>query len=355
MSGGFFITLYDKESLELYLRNGLYGFLMNPVQSEKPSNRSKHYAALADYACSREGAHVFFFLNREIIYGGKIKGNRDIASFYLNGKTSPLGRKASAELFWDESIRYTATEIEGEFKRQGALKAQPFIIQFETNSDTRKLISSDDLYFELGQFPYPLPSNTIQGMSFCTLTPGETAVALELIKKSKKTFKNEYEIGLTQGKNQTLFYSALLSYDSFQNEAHIEFTLLSDLAPIQELITSGSHVLCRQVPISPFKPFQMDRSDICLYDLDKPIRGGTVPNTIIELKKDRANYKAYEQVVRYLNWLEKVLGNPEEFGKISAFIVAPGFYIKRSKIELKFENKIKMFNLDTKEFYDLEG
>ena len=53
----------------------------------------------------------------------------------------------------------------------GSDKAQPFILQFIQNKDTGKYIISDDLYFELGKYPYPLPSNSMQGMGFCTLTP----------------------------------------------------------------------------------------------------------------------------------------------------------------------------------------
>ena len=91
--------------LKLYLNKGVYGFLMKPVFTETPSSRSKHYAVLADYACSREGTDVFFFLKRKIVYGGKIYGNKDAGSFYLNGENSPLGKKAKAPLFWDESSR----------------------------------------------------------------------------------------------------------------------------------------------------------------------------------------------------------------------------------------------------------
>lgn len=43
MTGGLFIALYDEESLKLYLDKGVYGFLMNPVFTEKPSARSCHY------------------------------------------------------------------------------------------------------------------------------------------------------------------------------------------------------------------------------------------------------------------------------------------------------------------------
>lgn len=183
MTGGLFIALYDEESLKLYLDKGVYGFLMNPVFTEKPSARSCHYNILADYACSREGTDVFFFLKRKIVYGGKIFGNRESGSFYLNGDTSPLGRAADAKLFWDESIRsiYHKTETPGVFqvKRNGGMKSQPFMFQFRQNENSGKYILSDDLYFELGKYPYPLPSNSMQGMGFCTLTPGEVSILRE--------------------------------------------------------------------------------------------------------------------------------------------------------------------------------
>ena len=184
MQGGLFIALYDEQTLKLYLNKGVYGFLMKPVFTETPSSRSKHYAVLADYACSREGTDVFFFLKRKIVYGGKIYGNKDAGSFYLNGENSPLGKKAKAPLFWDESSRYIPSDKKGVFRVNGSDKAQPFILQFIQNKDTGKYIISDDLYFELGKYPYPLPSNSMQGMGFCTLTPGEVSTLLKLIKNS---------------------------------------------------------------------------------------------------------------------------------------------------------------------------
>ena len=52
MQGGMFVTLYDENTLKLYLNRGLYGFLMKPTSVNTVSSRSKHYAALADYAIS---------------------------------------------------------------------------------------------------------------------------------------------------------------------------------------------------------------------------------------------------------------------------------------------------------------
>ncbi len=321
MDGGLFITLYDEKTLSLYLKYGIYGFLMPPVMTQEPSSRSRHYHALADYACSRKGTHIFFFLKRKIIYGGTVKGNINIASFYLNGKTSPLGRKANAELFWDESERYNPSGQDGIFEVRGEMRSQPFILQFDKISDlTGKQISSDDLYFELGKYPYPLPSNTIQGMSFCTLTPGETQTSLDLVRKSEKYFGVDCNEEMIVGINQQLFESRFIDENSYQNEAHLEFSLLADLDRIKKLLPHDSYILCRQVPISPFKPFNMDRADICLYSLSNHIKDGTIPNVIIELKNKKANFRDYEQMARYLDWLSRII-EQKDFQKILPIII----------------------------------
>lgn len=215
MTGGLFIALYDDESLKLYLDKGVYGFLMPPVFTDKPNSRSRHYHILADYACSREGTDVFFFLKRKIVYGGKIYGNRESGSFYLNGSTSPLGRAADAELFWDESVRakYFETDTPGVFRveRNGGMKSQPFMFQFRQNENSGKYILSDDLYFELGKYPYPLPSNSMQGMGFCTLTPGEVSTLQNLISQSNKRIEFEGEGEINKTGEGTLFDSELVS------------------------------------------------------------------------------------------------------------------------------------------------
>ena len=355
MTNGLFITLSNEEDLKLYLKNGLYGFLFEPLFKAKPSARSPYFKALADYACGREGTEIFFFLKRRIYYGGKVKGNKDIASFYLNGTTSPLGRDNKAELFWDESSRYEATHKTGVFIVKGMEKSQPFIIKFETSNDTGKFIASDDLYFELGNYPFSLPSNSLQGMSFCTLTPGETSICLDLINKSKN--KVDYSSAmdlLDSDKAHILFSKKMIDRSTCVSESELEFDLTANFEFIKKCIdTSKKYVLCRQVPISPFKPKNADRADICLYDINDLIKKGTIPNVIIELKKDRANFHAYEQVARYLKWLEKIL-NAGEYQKINCFIVARSFYIRLKKIRPFYSDKIKLFSLKTNSFVELK-
>ena len=357
MTGGLFIALYDDESLKLYLDKGVYGFLMPPVFSDRPNPRSRHYHILADYACSREGTDVFFFLKRKIVYGGKIFGNRESGSFYLNGVTSPLGRAADAELFWDESIRskYFETDTPGVFRveRNGGVKSQPFMFQFRQNEHSGKYILSDDLYFELGKYPYPLPSNSMQGMGFCTLTPGEVSTLHTLITQSNQRIAFEGEGEIDKTGEGTLFDSNLVSIDDdLLNEAQLEFTILSSIQPFADFL-QDEYVLCRQVPISPFKPSEMDRADICLYSISNPIKNGTIPNVIIELKKDAGNKAAYEQVERYLKWVKNIT-TPEEYARVKAYIIAPRITrIKMASVSAEYKDKILMYSINTNSFVSL--
>lgn len=357
ISGGLFIALYDEESLKLYLNKGLYGFLMKPINNDKISSQSRHFSVLADYACSREGTDVFFFIKRKIYYGGKIYGNKEIGSFFINGLNSPLGRKTNANLFWDESPRYEATETPGVFKVRDSKKAQPFIFQFNKTKDTGKYITSDELYFQLGKtYPYPLPSNSMQGLGFCTLTPGEVKELKSLILASENKLNYSNCENISKHGEETLFREGLVNVDDdLVNEAQLEFTILSSLKPFSKFL-SDNYILCRQVPICPFKPMNMDRADICLYSLKNPIKNGTIPNIIIELKKDKsgANAKAYDQVVRYLHWIESIT-NKEDFNQITAFLISPEFRkIKRDKVDLTYEDKIKMYSIKTKSFIKLQ-
>ena len=157
VESGLFIPLYDEDTLKLYIQNGIYGQLMS-LEPGTPSSQSVYYPTLADYACCREGNHVFFFRKREICYGGQIKGLKEYGSFYLNGQEGPVGRKAKAPLVWDESKRerYTPTGKNGVFLVNENKRCQHFLIRFEDDLGLKgKCISSDQLYFKLGEFPYP--------------------------------------------------------------------------------------------------------------------------------------------------------------------------------------------------------
>lgn len=369
MASGLFILLYDDGSLENCLRNGLYGFLMPPVYEEIPNSRSKHFAVLSDYACCEEGTEIFFFNNRTITYGGKITAtNNGDPIFYLNGDTSPLGRKANSHLYVDMSDRYEITDKKGVYnigknqRGEDRHRAMPFIIEFDNHRPlTGKQITSDELYFELGNYNYPFPSNSIQGKGFCTLTLKETNILLELMKDSEKRLILENGATKDAGINDDLkviFNTSLLNETEPTNEAHLEFLLLANSKKLDEIvykclpdIPKDKYIRCRQVPLCPFRPIQFDMADICLYSENYPIKDYTLPNIIIELKNQPANFRAYEQVTKYLRWVKQIA--PEEFDKVRAIIIAPSFTTSLNKntlitkgISTEYHDKIVLYSLD---------
>lgn len=331
VQGGLFITLYDEETLRLYLDRGIYGQHMSPEESE-PSSYSNHYPTLADYACGREGNHVFFFRDREIFYGGQLIGSDEHGAFFLNGQRSPLGRDADATLVWDESKRdrYDSVDpglftVDDEDEEDDAV-CQPFLLRFEDERDLAgTYIQSDQLYFELGEYPYPLPSNTISGMGFCTLTPGETQTMLELLENEPEGHIRPESDEDVELEGEPVPYSpeyGVASPEDANPESHLEATVTANPSLLPEFLHPEGAAICRQVPISPFKPRDMDEADVCYFTEDS-IQEGTIPNTVIELKNNRAGKGAATQVVRYLRWLHKRLGSEAE--QIDVYVYAPSF------------------------------
>lgn len=359
MEGGLFVTLYgkksDQETLKLYLDRGVYGQLMTP-QEDTPPPQSSHYPTLADYACARDGRHVFFFQGRRIYYGGQITGAEDQGAFYLNGQNNPMGVSAKAPLVWDESDRerYKSSETDGVFlvetSRNKSKKCQPFLIQFEDKLNLAgNHITSDQFYFKLGEYPYPLPSNSISGMGFCTLTPGETNILLDLLKNEP-----EGNVDPASGEDirldgDPLPYKAEYSINEPSEasyESHLEASLIANPNLLPSEMKPKSSIICRQVPISPFKPSQMDRADICYYD-EESLKNKTIPSTVIELKLRRSKGKLQKagkndalQINRYLKWLHKRLGRGAE--DIKMYILAPDFAKTFGKhISSVFEKQIR--------------
>ena len=331
-NGGLFVSLFDKETLQLYLDRGVYGQHMTPERGS-PTSQSRHYNTLADYASCREGRHVFFFLEREIYYGGQLIGEGDGPAFYLNGQYSPLGREADAPVVWDESERYDPLDGPGLFETDRGEKCQPFLIRFEDNLGLAgRYITSDQYYIDLSEYPYPVASNSMEGMGFCTLAERETEMLLDL-------FRDEDEIAGTmepksndpvQLDGEPVPFDTDYGSDSVtevQDESHLEASVLANPSLLPEsLQPADKALLCRQVPVCPYKPPQhMDKADVCCFTDDR-INDGTFPNTIIELKYKSggdtpAGMQAALQMKRYAEWLDNRLD--ERAGQVDLYIYSP--------------------------------
>lgn len=353
---GVFVVLYDVDTLKLYLQKGVYGFLMPPIY-ESVGQKSRHYHALGDYACIREGTHIFFFLKRRIIYGGQALGSKKYGSFYINGRYSPLGKSINADLYWDESrrVRYTPTDRPGVFtvpKMRGE-KCQPYIIRFRDKIGIKgKAITSDQLYFELGKYSYPLPTNTISGMGFCTMTPGEVDIALNLLKNEATFYYQSQSTERIEFRGNPLPFEPRYGFSDIKegmriaiNEAHLEAMILAnpELLP-KDIRPDINSILCRQVPMSPFKPPQwIDKANICIYG-EPYINNGTLPNKIIELKTRTVGKADLEQVTKYLKWLYMIL--KDGASKIEVYLCGPSCKpnIDQS-IPEEYKSQIKIINL----------
>jgi hypothetical protein len=303
---------------------------------------------LADYGCARSGTHVFFFLKRHIVYGGQISGSQKHGAFCLNGSHSPLGKKANAPLVWDESKRtkYRSTETAGVFRRPqiNAIEVtQPYLILFEDKLGLKgRSVLSDDLYFEIGEFPYPLPTNSISGMGFCTMTPAEVSCCLRLLQREPTRpfdIQSDERVFLLQ---KPLAFSpefGLSALKDAESESHAEASCLCNPNLLPSELRPDTATLCRQVPISPFKPFQMDRADICYY-FEEPIAGGSIPNVIIELKNKRFGRAGANQVLRYAKWLRRRVRDDAE--RIMIYALAPSFTEDwNSEVPVEYKDQIK--------------
>jgi hypothetical protein len=272
---------------------------------------------------------VFFFRDREIFYGGQLVGSEEHGAFFINGQQSPLGRDANAPLVWDESKRDRYDRVDsGLFTvtDEDDAVCQPFLLRFEDERDLAgTYITSDQLYFELGEYPYLLPSTTISGMGFCTITPGETQTMLELLENEAEGHIKPESAEDVKLQGKPVPYSpehGVENPEDANSESHLEAAMTANPSLLPEFLRLGGATICRKVPISPFKPRNTDEADLC-YFTDNSIQDGTIPNTVIELKNKRVGKGTATQVVRYLRWLHKRLRS--QVGKIDVYIYGPSF------------------------------
>lgn len=317
MENGLFITLSDEPSLALYLREGVFSQHQPAEMDDDVHHSSNHYKVMADYACAREGTHVFFFRERKIYYGGRAVTGADsnqLGAFWINGETSPMGRTADADLGWDESERYGGKDgIFERSTRNGSRDyAQPFLIRFDTDVEyAKKYIRSDDLYFALGDYPFPLKSNTIRGRGFCPMGPGETRKLLEQIEGSDQTYEpgNSLEVpNISLEKSLIKPYKPEYGIPEVKrkhliSEDHLEAAVIANPSLLPHVLRpQRHHSIVRQAPISPLKPMQIDHIDLSFYDPD--FQDGMYPNQVIELKYSEPGNAS--QIRRYREAIDKM-------------------------------------------------
>lgn len=183
------------------------------------------------------------------------------------------------------------------------------------------------------------------------MTPGEVSIALELLKNSDEQIKVETKENIELRSEPLPFHPSLgfndmkEAMEKAKDEAHLEALLLANpLIWPEEIRPTGDYVLCRQVPMSPFKPPQwIDKANICLYK-QLLINSGTIPNVILELKVKKVSNKEVEQVVKYARWLRMVL--KKNAYQVNFYLCGPSFAQKiEDFIPEEYKGQIKFLVL----------
>jgi len=142
------------------------------------------------------------------------------------------------------------------------------------------------------------------------MTPAEVKLALHLIKQVPQTKSGATSAEDIQLNGNPIPFSpelGLSRLDDAESEAHLEASILANPTLLPAEIRPGDATLCRQVPMSAFKPYDMDRADVCYYS-EPGLEDGSIPDTLVELKIGKAGKDEADQVLRYVKWLDRRLG-----------------------------------------------
>jgi hypothetical protein len=182
-------------------------------------------------------------------------------------------------------------------------------------------------------------------MGFCTLTPGETEITLSLLQNEAISYfpaETDEDINLLGDPIPYAPRYDISTLDEATSESHLEASVIANPNLLPDYMRPDGATICRQVPISPFKPAQMDRADVCYYREDASGRG-TIPNTVIELKNRRAGSRECGQIERYLKWLHRRLG--DEANQIKFYLLARSF-ARTAEIPNEFREQVRLVSFE---------
>lgn len=347
-TGSVLVTVNDEDTLNLCLERGVYGQHVTLQEGNSPQYGG-HYSTLSDHSTLRDGNHVFLSLDGSVYYGGQIVGPADYGAFYVNGRNSLVGRRADAPLVWDESSRdaHEATDGPGVFETAGNdyWTCQPFLVRFEDEMGMAgTYVDRHRFYFELGDYPYLLPSHRRSETDFRTLTPGETETLVTLLEDDR-----DGRIDVSSDENVALAdepvpYSpgrGIRNPEDARSVLHLQAAVVSNPLLLPRRFRPDDCTVCREVPISPYRPGPFPRADVCYYSESDPIEDGTLPNAILDVRTDEIEDCAGRRVRQYLLWLYRLLG--DDATRIDAFVYAadcsPAFW---TEVPDEYESQVEV-------------
>jgi hypothetical protein len=336
---GYVINLGARESLELYMRKGAYGTIINrPTRDLWPHAREM---TLADYLAIRPGALVFFFLRREIYGVGRVVGfdvgKEEVAALAnYPGASFPYASPPQnpQDYLWREN---------GEENQRWVIFFEPYPYFFKVGLDMDEVLASDvkGVVRSLRVF---------EGVTFIQMENDEVQVILDLLLRHNKDFLDgRGGPELVFGSQAAQTHARIREYDlsqyridldgligkyanqdgSIRHEALVHAWLARALAQRQEQairVFGDWDYVTNQYPASPYKPVQwMDKIDIFGY-IVKTITEEATPTVvrykIIEVKKGRVrSSNEINQLIKYVDWIAHTRAGGD-YGLVDAYLVA---------------------------------
>ena len=357
---GYLFTFSDIESLREAISRGSYSTLMSPKWGDTVAS------TLGDYVTMCPGDSVYFFSNRTVYGIGELisLSEETVAAESYRGATLK-SRIDYAIINLDSFVDDPVVEVEGrnhekkhKVKRWTILfKPSPYF--FTTGIDMDDLLSSNPEAFK--------SLRVFERRSFIKLDPEEelafkTAILRRNISALKhpdgsNTYACNYEstrntyLSRMQGRNvrpdvKGLLASSRNSRGVLSSEMLLEVGLLNQLAIHDndtEQVFGAWDYLSHQVSASPMKPVQwVDRMDVFAFRYITDNAPIIEKFGIIELKKDTASGNDIQQVMKYVDWVNREYGTGD-YSLIEAFLVAHDF--DRESIKRLDETAERQFTL----------
>lgn len=323
---GYIFSLNNVKALKNLIQYGVYSTNLSP-----PKNnlwKIHHEGTFADYFSMKTGDNVYFFIERRVYGIGELI-NINFDCKFLNYPEADIPTVQDYN-----SIKSNLLLNQDENSIQNRLvctfKPNPFF--FETGIDMDDVLASNPHSFRMLRAFWKL--------SFIKIDDEENKALRNIILKRNEQYLSNTEgtfpfdsslqeeiatkltMEYTLNSNNVLLYSS--NTDKIKHEMAIEAHIVNTISRDSTSIFGNWDYISHQVIASPFKPIDyMDKMDVFGYKFIP--RFDTISKyLLIEIKKDKANKDAIDQIMKYVDWInqEYAFG---DYSMIHAFLVAYDF------------------------------
>lgn len=332
---GYVMTLDNLDSLKNCIQTGIYS-----TNLSEPNGNWKihHEGTFADYLSMKAGDNIYFFIKRKLYGIGEIT-NISFDCKFLNyeGADIPniINKKEYAE---KEPLMPNADANNRCFC---TFKPAPFY--FKDGIDMDDVLSSNPSAFRM--------LRAMWKVSFIKIDDNENKALIDIILKrnEEKLLTQRGVFGFSTKVHEDIFNRAssdlhrLTAYNillSASQGSWIRHEMAIEAALCEKLISENStpfgkwDYISHQVVASPFKAIDyMDKMDVFGYRF---INGFSTISKylVIEIKKNAATTDVIEQIMKYVDWIQKEYAYGD-YSMIEAYVVAADF----SKEIVKKRNK----------------